>query len=298
MTRLRWQPHQLNCWCTAVSISVTNKSLHLSLPLSPFQLIYTVQVCGIWHDRTHHCRQITPKENCLKRSLHRWLIENVVILVLFSFTFTWNRTTTESINSHTLQDLLPSAWYQLTSMARSGEVWQGLTTPGEVSEVPMTAVLRQPRSQPHRKELGVLRFWGAMRFPDAWHEAGTQPLYQNKDHNSSSTPRLPREDKHSNCAVSSKPSGTSQVFRKLCLSLIRDLSKKPKPPKLKKQTTKKRNPKETEKQKKPRNLFSPTDQCFCQTAMAPLSQRTMLSHLAQDQTHDITLSEQVLATLM
>lgn len=70
---------------------------------------------GIWCDRTHHCWQIAPQENFLKHRLHRWWIETVVVLVLFSFTFTLNRTTNYSISSHMLQDLSLPAWYQLTS---------------------------------------------------------------------------------------------------------------------------------------------------------------------------------------
>lgn len=120
--------------------------------------------------------------------------------------------------------------------------------PCEVSEVPMIEMPRQPSSQPHRKDLGVLRSWGGMGLPASWHEAGTQPPDQNKDHNSSSRPKLPRDEKPFNCATSSKPSGTSQVFGKVCLSLNRDLSNTP-PPKTKKQTTKKNPPKKPKSKK-------------------------------------------------
>lgn len=198
--------------------------------------LFTQFIC-VEYDMTGHT---TVDTQLLRRivwnRLHRWLIETAIVLVLFNFTYTLNRTTTESINSQMLQDLAPSARYQLTS-----EPQWGL---GDA----YNSSARQPCSQPHRKDLGLLRSWGALRLPAAWNEAGTQLPHQNKDFNSSSTPNLPRDDKLSNCAISSKPSGMSHVFRKFCLSLNRDFSKKPNQPKTN-PPKKNKNPNETKKQK-------------------------------------------------
>lgn len=128
-----------------------------------------------------------------------------------------------------------------------------------------------------------------MGLPAAWHEAGTHLPHQNKDRNSSSTPRLPRDDKP-NCAISSKPSRNESGFQEI-LPFInqRFVKKNPNPPK--NHTTEKK-PQRNQKAKKSTKPLHSADWWFCQTATVPMSQGTIFPHLAQDQMHGSTPREQ------
>lgn len=124
-----------------------------------------------------------------------------------------------------------------------------------------------------------------------------KPPHQNKDHNSSSTPKLSRDDKSSNCATSYQPLEMSHVFTKSCLAVIIDFSSQNqnKPKKTKKPWKtyhQNKTPKENKKWKNT-ELLHLQKWRFLSDSNSSNGTGVDVS-TPEDQMHDITHREQVL----
>lgn len=196
---------------TAVSLSVTKKSLPFFFPLPPIRLTHTVHMCGILHGRT------LLKNNSSGELLHRWLIETIIVLVLLSFIFTWNSTTTENTNSHMLRDFLQECFKTLPS-------YNYQQAPSKILELSTTAMPHQVHSEK------IWESWDPGVMCD-FQLHGMKLVLNHHIKTTVTAPAHPSSPEMANLlTVFSKPSGISHVFRKFCFQLITDLSNCPQPP--------------------------------------------------------------------
>lgn len=171
---------------TPISISITNKSFHFP-SLCLHSNLHSSHVWNMTWQNVLLLTDDSPRELSEAR-LHRWSIATVSVLVLFSFLFTWSRVTIENLNLHILQDLSllsnnsPGSPQWCLCHICNSQAWAA----------PL------PAAQKRSGISNVLKWQGP---PSCLAWSWYSNHHIKMDHNSSSTPKLSRDDESSNCTT-------------------------------------------------------------------------------------------------